>query len=94
MKKVNIQAAKTHLSRLVEEVLAGEVVIIGKAGKPLVVLSPYAAPARNRVGGQLRNKIRESRDCWAGDELAVEDAAPLYPVRSPRPARMAEGRPR
>ena len=58
MKQVNIQEAKTHLSRLVEDVLGGEQVIIGKAGKPLVVLTPYAAPVKKRVGGQLRGQWR------------------------------------
>lgn len=31
---VNIHAAETHLSRIVDEVAAGEEVIIAKAGKP------------------------------------------------------------
>jgi prevent-host-death family protein len=34
MKQVNIHYAKTHLSRLLEEVAAGEEIIIAKAGKP------------------------------------------------------------
>jgi len=39
--RVNIHEAKTHLSRLVEKAVAGEEVIIGKAGKPMVRLVPY-----------------------------------------------------
>ena len=39
MRTVNIHAAKTHLSRLVDEVAAGEEVVIAKAGKPLARLA-------------------------------------------------------
>lgn len=37
---VNIHEAKTHLSRLLEQVQAGERVIIAKAGKPIAELGP------------------------------------------------------
>lgn len=48
---VNIHEAKTHLSRLLEQALAGDEVIIKKAGKPLVRLTPVAsAPAPRRLG--------------------------------------------
>jgi prevent-host-death family protein len=40
MKVVNIQSAKTHLSRLVEEAIAGENIVIARAGRPLVRLTP------------------------------------------------------
>jgi prevent-host-death family protein len=40
MKTVNIHAAKTQLSSLVQEALDGEEIIIAKAGKPLVRLTP------------------------------------------------------
>jgi prevent-host-death family protein len=40
MKTVNIHAAKTHLSSLVEEAAAGEEIIIAKAGKPIARLVP------------------------------------------------------
>lgn len=36
--EVNIHQAKTHLSKLIEHALAGEEVIIAKAGNPLVKL--------------------------------------------------------
>ncbi|MCC6414527.1 MAG: type II toxin-antitoxin system Phd/YefM family antitoxin, partial [Opitutaceae bacterium] len=34
MNTINIQAAKTHLSRLVEQAAAGEEIVLAKAGKP------------------------------------------------------------
>lgn len=47
MRSVNIHDAKTHFSRLVDEVSAGESVIIAKAGKPAVRLVPLdASPER------------------------------------------------
>jgi len=93
VRTINIQEAKTHLSRLVEEALAGQQIIIGKAGKPLVVLTPYAAPVKARAGGQFRGRIREAPDCWAGDELADSIDAPLYGAARRKAARVAEGRP-
>ena len=41
MRQVNIHAAKTQLSALVETASAGESFIIAKAGRPLVIVSPY-----------------------------------------------------
>ncbi|MGU3499506.1 type II toxin-antitoxin system Phd/YefM family antitoxin [Mycobacterium sp. C31M] len=38
---VNIHEAKTHLSRLLERVAAGERVMISKAGKPVADLVPH-----------------------------------------------------
>jgi prevent-host-death family protein len=46
MSTVNVHAAKTHLSRLIDEAAAGGEVIIAKAGKPLVRLVPLAPPGR------------------------------------------------
>jgi prevent-host-death family protein len=48
---VNIHAAKTHLSRLIDSVERGEEVIIARAGRPVARLVPIAAPpARRRLG--------------------------------------------
>ena len=51
MHKVTIHEAKTHLSRLIQEALAGEEVIIAKGNEPLVKLTvlPSARPGR-KVG--------------------------------------------
>ena len=57
MRTVNIHAAKTHLSRLVEDAAAGEEIIIAKAGKPVARLCPLAEPKRARVLGRLRGQI-------------------------------------
>ena len=54
---VNIHEAKTHLSRLVDEVAAGAEIIIAKAGKPMARLSPIVAPVRKKRLGLLNGKI-------------------------------------
>jgi prevent-host-death family protein len=57
MRTVNIHAAKTHLSRLVDAAAAGEEIIIAKSGKPLARLCPLAQEPRKRVLGRLRGKL-------------------------------------
>jgi prevent-host-death family protein len=68
MKTVNIQAAKTHLSRLVEEAAAGEEIILAKAGKPLAKLVPFAMTRKRRIGGLLKGQVWMSPNCWEPDE--------------------------
>jgi prevent-host-death family protein len=67
MKHVNIHAAKTQLSRLIADVLAGEEVIISKAGTPLVRLVPVDKSEAPRPLGILRGSVMERDDCWAPD---------------------------
>lgn len=52
---VNIHEAKTHLSRLLEQVANGEHVVISKAGKPFADLVPHRA-SRVSFGG-LRGEL-------------------------------------
>lgn len=77
---INIQAAKTHLSRLVEEVVGGADIILAKAGKPLVRLVPYKNARAPRSGGQLAGKIWQAEDCWEPDDLALGDSPLLKPA--------------
>ncbi len=72
---VNIHEAKTHLSRLLERVHAGEEIILAKAGKPVARLVPLAvAPAKRRPGrlqGRLDERFFEPLDdadidAWEG----------------------------
>jgi prevent-host-death family protein len=75
MRTVNIHAAKTHLSRLVEEAAAGEEIIIAKAGKPIARLCPLAEPKQKRVLGILNGKI-EVPDNF--DDLYAEEIRKLF----------------
>lgn len=61
MEIVNSYEAKTRLSRLIERALAGERIVIARAGRPLVELKPYE-PARPRSGGAWKGKVRIARD--------------------------------
>ena len=57
MSTINVHAAKTHLSRLVDEAAAGAEIIIAKAGKPLAKLVPLdAAKKTKRTLGLLAGK--------------------------------------
>jgi len=59
---VNIHDAKTHFSRLVERAAAGEEIIIGRAGKPVARLVPYAPANSRRVSGAWKGKVKLERD--------------------------------
>lgn len=52
--EVNIHEAKTHLSRLLEKVTAGEEVIIAKAGKPVAKLVPIKSAPKKRAWGTAK----------------------------------------
>jgi prevent-host-death family protein len=57
MRLVNIHTAKTHLSRLLSEVAAGEEVVIAKAGKPVARLLPFEPRRQPRKAGLMKGKI-------------------------------------
>ena len=58
----NISEAKSHLSALIEKVMAGEEIIIGKAGKPLAKLVRYERREESRRSGALKGKIKIADD--------------------------------
>lgn len=62
---VNIHEAKTHLSRLLEQVAAGERVIISKAGEPIAELVPHQR--KPVVFGGLRGQVRYDDDVVGSD---------------------------
>ena len=62
MRTVNIHAAKTHLSRLVEDASAAEQIIIAKSGKHLAKLGPLAQRTGKRKLGGLEGKLRIPED--------------------------------
>ncbi|WP_051651354.1 type II toxin-antitoxin system Phd/YefM family antitoxin [Brevundimonas bacteroides] len=70
----NIHEAKTTLSKLIERALAGERVIIAKAGKPLVELSPIsqtAAVDRASIFGMFEGQMILSDD-WEESAFDAE----------------------
>ena len=67
MKTINVQEAKTHLSRLMEQAAAGETIILGKHGKPMVKLTAYQPGMEERPIGGLEG------DIWIDSDFDVED---------------------
>jgi prevent-host-death family protein len=60
MTTVNIHAAKTQLSKLVDQAAAGEEIIIAKAGKPVAKLTSLGPPKTDqslRPLGLLAGKL-------------------------------------
>lgn len=68
----NISEAKAQLSTLIERVVAGEEVIIGKAGKPIAKLVRYERKDVRRTPGALKGKIDIADDF---DELPDDISA-------------------
>lgn len=63
MKKVvNIHAAKTHFSKLVEEVESGAEVTIARAGKPVLRLVKYEEETPYRKLGFAKSEISDLSD--------------------------------
>jgi prevent-host-death family protein len=75
----NVHAAKTHLSRLLQRVAAGEEIVIARAGVPIARLVPYERTAKPRRAGRWAGRIVIGDDFDAPlspDELAAwEDGA-------------------
>jgi antitoxin (DNA-binding transcriptional repressor) of toxin-antitoxin stability system len=63
MRQVNVHVAKTHLSRLIAEVCAGEEVIIARDDKPMVRLVPVEPPPNTRRFGSMAGLARTD-DCF------------------------------
>jgi prevent-host-death family protein len=57
---VNIHEAKTHLSRLVERVEAGEEITLARAGRPVARLVPYRARQERRRPGLWKGRVQIS----------------------------------
>jgi prevent-host-death family protein len=64
MQVVNIHDAKTQLSKLLEQVQAGEDVVIAKSGTPIARLVPYIPPKRKIAPpGAMEGEI------WISDDF-------------------------
>jgi prevent-host-death family protein len=67
MRQVNMHEARSQLSTLVGEVLAGGEVVIARAGKPISRLVPYRAAKGRRIPGRWKGQL------WVADDF---DATP------------------
>lgn len=62
MTLVNIHEAKTHFSKIVNQALKGEEIVIARGGKPLLKLIPFTETTSERRGGQFKGLIEISED--------------------------------
>lgn len=60
---MNIHEAKTHLSKILEEVERGEEVVIARAGTPVARVVPIVPEPPRRKLGQLKGQI------WISDDF-------------------------
>jgi prevent-host-death family protein len=76
--EVNVHEAKTHLSRLLRRVAAGEEITISRAGTPVAKLIAAQTPGKSRPMGMDRGKIRMAADFDRADpELEVLFYGPI-----------------
>lgn len=67
MATVNVHEAKTHLSKLLERIEAGESITIARAGKPVADLVPHRRT--DIVWGALKGRIHyDDADLLGPDE--------------------------
>ena len=73
MATINVHAAKTHFSRLLERVEQGEEVVIARAGKPVARLVPVEPLVEPRRPGSARGlgRVAEDFDAPMPDEFLV-----------------------
>ena len=57
-RQYNVHEAKTHLSRILEQVATGEEVVISKAGQPVAKVVPLRPTVRRTGRGVLKGRIR------------------------------------
>ncbi len=62
MQSVNIHEAKTHFSRLLEQVQGGEEIVIAKNGVPFARLMPLAPVATPRRPGGWEGQVQIADD--------------------------------
>ena len=59
---LNIHEAKTHFSKLIERVNAGEEIVVARAGQPMVMLIPFRKSKKERKPGSAKGQITLSAD--------------------------------
>jgi prevent-host-death family protein len=83
MYQINIHQAKTQLSKLVEEAVQGEEIIIAKAGKPMAKLIALESKVQTpRKPGGLKGQIWISDDFdepVSEEELALWQDSSIFP---------------
>ncbi len=81
---MNVHAAKTHLSRLIDRAAAGEEIVIARSGRPVARLAPLESGGPPRRLGLLRGQIDVDDGFDAPLPRAVLDAIYRSPIEPPR----------
>jgi prevent-host-death family protein len=86
MKSVNIHEAKTHLSRLIERVEAGEEIIIAKAGRPAARLVPIEEARKPvKIGGlKARTPVPDDFNTMFEKEIEALFGGASVPLPAPK----------
>lgn len=71
MKEIGAYDAKTHLGEILDEVAAGQTVIITKRGKPVAKVMPYQSS--NETFEMVREQIEAFRSEVAPDSQSIRD---------------------
>ena len=79
--QVNVYDAKTHLSKLLERVEAGEEIVIARNGRPVARLVPARRERPPRVPGAWAGKVWMSDDFDEPDEELTDlfHDGPIFP---------------
>jgi prevent-host-death family protein len=75
MPTVNIHAAKTHLSRLVDEAAAGQEIVIARAGKPVARLVALEPEKKRRKLGVFDGEFNVPDDF---DTMCAEEIRAMF----------------
>ncbi|MPZ65230.1 MAG: type II toxin-antitoxin system prevent-host-death family antitoxin [Pseudonocardiaceae bacterium] len=67
-KQVNVYEAKTQLSKLLEQVEAGDEIVIARHGRPVARLVPLQRSRAERIPGGWEGKV------WIADDFDERDA--------------------
>ena len=78
---MNVYEAKTQLSKLLQQVEAGDEIVIARHGKPIARLVPLQRTATPRQLGSLRGKIWIAPDFDEPDAELIDlmEHGPIFP---------------
>jgi prevent-host-death family protein len=85
-KQVNVYEAKTQLSKLLEQVEAGEEIVIARHGKPVARLVPLQRALPDRIPGGWEGKVWMAPDFDEPDEELIDlmENGPIFPDEANR----------
>ncbi len=85
-RQVNVYEAKTQLSKLLEQVEAGDEIVIARNGRPVARLVPLQRSLAERVPGGWEGKVWMAPDFDETDEELTDlmENGPIFPDEADR----------